>query len=97
MDIKKENIEARFSDILSICKMTKRSFYEHIGISETNYNRFVNNKFMYYNKMSKIEELGINTKWLIFGEDSKFNSRKSGIELEKNNKNTSKDNKEFAE
>lgn len=75
------SMKDRFNQILLLCKMTVRDLSEHIGVHEKVFIRFISNEKISSDIGNKVEELGINSRWLLVGKGEIYNETEKGIKI----------------
>lgn len=75
-------IEDRYIEILSICRLSKKDFCGLFNIIPQNFCRYVKNTKIELKDVEIIENLGINSRWLMTGLGIKYNNSDNGLKIQ---------------
>lgn len=77
------NMKDRYYEILSICKLSVEDFSKILEIHSNVFLRFISSNHITPKTALKINNMGININWLLFGQEPKYNETKKGYEIKK--------------
>lgn len=77
------SMKDRFYEVLSLCKISVRDLSNHLDIHENVFTRYISNDKISCDIGLKIEELGINSRWILIGKGNIYNETEKGKSIKK--------------